>query len=102
MRKPITAKLGKHLTVSKDLKSVFSVLRNHPGVTKTPLGPFQPCTHRYPVGSLKILSENPAGFRVNGYCGDGVQIFYVYVVKSLKQEVQMLLLKYSSSNGQAK
>ena len=66
-------------------------MEESPIVKKIILGASANARHKYPPGTLKIQREEPNGFKVNGYSGNGVTVVYVYCDENDKNAVKELI-----------
>ena len=83
--------LGRHKTVEAALKRRLRRLEKDPRIKKIILGSSDNARHKFPPGTLKIQREEPNGFKVNGYSGNGVTTIYIYCSEEDKEAVKELI-----------
>lgn len=68
---------GKHKSIPKELKKNVNWLEKEGA--KIVIGLSECARHKYAPGSIKILNETDAGFKTNGYSGNGVMNIFIVV-----------------------
>jgi len=84
-------KKGRHKTLESSLNRRLETLASDDRVLKTILGTSFNCRHTYSPGHLKVQREINAGFKVNGYSGNGVTEIFVYCAEEDKSDVKKLM-----------
>ena len=68
---------GKHKSIPKELKKNISWLEKEGA--KIIIGLSECARHKFPPGHIKLLNETEAGFKANGYSGNGVMNLFIVV-----------------------
>lgn len=84
-------KRGRHKSLETALDRRLRRLADRDLVKKVILGASDNARHKYSPGTLKIQREEPNGFKVNGYSGNGVTVVYIYCNESDKEAVRLLI-----------
>lgn len=86
---------GRHTSLDKHLKRSIKWLASNKEVTKIVLGLSENCRHKYPPGCLKFKRNVAAGFKINGYSGNGViDIFIKIEPITAREEIKKLIANY--------
>jgi len=72
---------GKHKSIPKELKKNVAWLESNGA--KLIIGLSECARHKYSPGTIKLLKETDAGFKANGYSGNGVMNLFI-VIKDLE------------------
>ena len=68
---------GKHKSIPKELKKNAAWLEKNGA--KIVIGLSECARHKYSPGTIKLLREDEAGFKANGYTGNGVMNLFIVV-----------------------
>ena len=71
--------MGRHLSVSKELKKNYKKLLNHKYVKNISRQYYHPCKHKYIPGTIRYKLDTTTGIKVTAYDGSGCVDMYVYI-----------------------
>lgn len=75
----MSSKMGKHQSISKDLKRSILWLMSIDEVRRLILGVSEACRHSYAPGVLRVRHRLMGGVAVNAYGGKGITTIYVQI-----------------------
>lgn len=82
---------GKHKSIPKELKKNINWLEKEGA--KIIIGLSECARHKFAPGTIKLLRETDAGFKANGYSGNGVMnLFIVVKDDELREEIRSKFL----------
>lgn len=89
---------GKHKSIPKELKKNIAWLEKEGA--KIVIGLSECARHRYAPGTIKLLHETDAGFKANGYSGNGVMnLFIVVKTDKLRDKIKDRFKEGSSDDN---
>jgi hypothetical protein len=81
------SKMGKHITVDRDLKRSLFWLQIQPEASKVILGLTESARHAFPPGALRYQRDELGGIKLNAYGGNGIVSVFVKVSDGQKQSL---------------